>query len=167
MAARGGRAARPNGCAAGPNVLVVVTDAARVGTMVAMRKARRWMAGGGVTYRQGYDTTPSCCPSRSSIFRGRYVHNHGVLTRAMGDRLDQDATLQHSLKAHGYQTAMAGKLLNRRPRVRRPPWFDHAAVANGGYYDQTWGIDGRLRRVHTYSMAFIGDQALVSEPEIR
>ena len=160
-AARGGRGA-PRAAAerSGPNVLVIVTDDARVGTMVAMPRTRRWMADGGVTYRQGYDTTPSCCPSRSSIFSGRYVHNHGVLTQAMGDRLDQDSTMQHDLKAAGYATAMAGKLLNRWPLQRRPPWFDHAAVANGGYYDQTWAVDGHVQKVHTYSTTSIGDKAL-------
>jgi arylsulfatase A-like enzyme len=158
-AARGGRQAPP-ARATGPNVLVIVTDDARVGTMVAMPKTERWMAAGGVTYRQGYDTTPSCCPSRSSIFTGRYVHNHGVLTQAMGDRLDQATTLQHDLKEHGYLTAMAGKFLNRWPLRRPPPWFDRYALANGGYYDQTWAVDGAVRKVPTYSTTFIGDKAI-------
>jgi hypothetical protein len=48
-AARGARGA-PTGRATDPNVLVIVTC------------------------RQGHDTTPSRCRSRSSIFSGRYVH---------------------------------------------------------------------------------------------
>jgi arylsulfatase A-like enzyme len=125
-----------------------------------MPKTRRWLADGGVTYRQGFVTTPSCCPSRASIFSGRYVHNHGVLRQQLGERLDQRTTIARYLRDAGYQTAMAGKFLNRWPLRTPPPHFDRYALANGGYYDQLWAVDGAVRRVHTYSTTFIADQAL-------
>ncbi|HEX7148203.1 MAG TPA: sulfatase-like hydrolase/transferase, partial [Actinomycetota bacterium] len=100
----GGPAARP---ASRPNVLVIVTDDARAETMAVMPKTRRWMADGGVTFRQGFVTTPSCCPSRASILSGRYVHNHGVLRQQLGERLDQRTTLARYLRDTGYHTAMA------------------------------------------------------------
>jgi arylsulfatase A-like enzyme len=146
--------------ATGPNVLVVVTDDARAETLAAMPKTRRWLGQGGVTFTQGYATTPSCCPSRASIMSGRYVHNHGVLQQRLGDRLDQRVTLQRYLKDHGYLTAMAGKYLNRWPLTTPPPFFDRYAQANGGYYDEPWQVDGQVRRVATYSTTFVGDQAL-------
>jgi arylsulfatase A-like enzyme len=151
-----GRAGQP----ARPNVLVIVTDDARAETLEAMPRTRRWIADAGVTYTQGFATTPSCCPSRASIFSGRYVHNHGVLRQQLGDRLDQTTTLASELQAAGYATAMAGKFLNRWPLERPPPGFDRWALANGGYYDQTWAVDGTTRRVPTYSTTFIGDRAL-------
>ena len=143
-----------------PNVLVIVTDDARAETLEAMPKTRRWIADAGVTYTNGFATTPSCCPSRASIFSGRYVHNHGVLRQQLGDRLDQTTTLASELQGAGYATAMAGKFLNRWPLERPPPGFDRYALANGGYYDQTWAVDGTTRRVPTYSTTFIGDRAL-------
>jgi arylsulfatase A-like enzyme len=143
-----------------PNVLVIVTDDARAETLEAMPKTRRWIADAGVTYTNGFATTPSCCPSRASIFSGRYVHNHGVLRQQLGDRLDQSTTLASELQGAGYATAMAGKFLNRWPLERPPPGFDRYALANGGYYDQTWAVDGTTRRVPTYSTTFIGDRAL-------
>jgi arylsulfatase A-like enzyme len=143
-----------------PNVLVVVTDDARAETLAAMPKTRRWLADGGVTFTQGYATTPSCCPSRASILSGRYVHNHGVRQQGLGQRLDQRTTLQRYLRDAGYRTAMAGKFLNRWPLDRPPPYFDRFAQANGGYYDQVWDVDGRVRRVPNYSTSFIGDRAL-------
>jgi arylsulfatase A-like enzyme len=143
-----------------PNVLVIVTDDARAETVEHMPKTRRWLADGGVTFRQGYATTPSCCPSRASILSGRYVHNHGVLQQRQGDRLDQRITLQRYLKDAGYLTAMAGKYLNRWPLERPPPFFDRFAHANGGYYNQIWDVDGQVRRVATYSTTFIGTKAL-------
>ncbi|HEU4398969.1 MAG TPA: sulfatase-like hydrolase/transferase, partial [Actinomycetota bacterium] len=143
-----------------PNVLVVVTDDARAETVEQMPKTRRWLADGGVTFTQAYATTPSCCPSRASILSGRYVHNHGVRQQRQGARLDQRITLQRYLKDAGYYTAMAGKFLNRWPLDTPPPSFDRFAHANGGYYDQVWDVDGRVRRVPTYSTTFVGDKGL-------
>jgi arylsulfatase A-like enzyme len=125
-----------------------------------MPKTRRWLADGGVTYTQAFATTPSCCPSRASIFSGRYVHNHGVRQQQQAARLDQRVTVARYLKDAGYFTAMAGKFLNGWPLDTPPPWFDRFAHANGGYYDQVWDVDGAVRRVHTYSTTFIGDRAL-------
>ena len=147
-------------------MLVLVTDDARAETLQAMPKTRHWLADGGVTFPQGFATTPSCCPSRASIPSGRYVHNHGVLRQQLGERLDQRTTLARHLKDTGYRTAMAGKFLNRWSLRRPPPHFDRWAQANGGYYDQLRQVDGDLRRVPTYSTTFIGDQALAYLEEL-
>jgi arylsulfatase A-like enzyme len=146
--------------AGAPNVLVIVTDDARNGTMVAMPKTLQWLGNEGVTFDHAYVTTPSCCPSRSSIFSGRYVHNHGVLTQGMGSHLDQRSTMQRQLKEGGYLTAMAGKFLNGWRLGTRPPNFDRYAVANGGYNNATWGIDGAVKKVSTYTTTFIGNKAV-------
>jgi arylsulfatase A-like enzyme len=146
--------------AGAPNVLVIVTDDQRNGTMVAMPKTLQWMANGGVTFDQGYVTTPSCCPSRSSIFSGRYVHNHGVLTQGQGSNLDHRSTMERQLNESGYFTAMAGKFLNKWKLGTRPPFFDRYAVANGGYNNATWGIDGVVKKVSTYTTTFIGNKAV-------
>jgi arylsulfatase A-like enzyme len=143
-----------------PNVLVIVTDDARAETLAAMPKTRRWIGDAGVTFTNGFAPTPSCCPSRASIFSGRYVHNHGVLRQQLAGHLDQSTTLASYLKDAGYHTAMAGKFLNRWPLKTPPPAYDRYALANGGYYDQVWAVDGAVRRVPTYSTTFIGDQAL-------
>ena len=143
-----------------PNVLVIVTDDARAETLAAMPKTRRWIGDAGVTFTNGFAPTPSCCPSRASIFSGRYVHNHGVLRQQLAGHLDQTTTLASYLEDAGYHTAMAGKFLNRWPLKTPPPGYDRYALANGGYYDQLWAVDGAVRRVPTYSTTFIGDQFL-------
>ena len=143
-----------------PNVLVIVTDDARAETLAAMPKTRHWIGDAGVTFTNGFAPTPSCCPSRASIFSGRYVHNHGVLRQQLAGRLDQSTTVASYLKDAGYHTAMAGKFLNRWPLKTPPPGYDRYALANGGYYDQVWAVDGAVRRVPTYSTTFVGDQAL-------
>jgi arylsulfatase A-like enzyme len=146
--------------AGAPNVLVIVTDDQRTGTMVAMPKTLQWLGSGGMTFDQAYVTTPSCCPSRASIFSGRYVHNHGVRQQKLGANLDHRSTMQRQLKAGGYFTGMAGKFLNRWSLGTRPPYFDRYAVANGGYNNATWGIDGVVKKVATYTTTFIGNKAV-------
>jgi arylsulfatase A-like enzyme len=145
---------------AAPNVLVIVTDDQRTGTMVAMPKTLQWLRDGGVAFRQSFVTTPSCCPSRASIFSGRYVHNNGVTQQRLGANLDHRSTLQRELKAGGYFTAMAGKFLNRWNLGTRPPFFDRYAVLNGGYFDAAWGIDGAVRTVPGYTTTLIGTKAV-------
>ena len=159
-AARDGRESTAALVADPPNVLVIVTDDQRTGTMVAMPKTLQWLGNGGVTFDQAYVTTPSCCPSRASIFSGRYVHNHGVVRQRLGANLDHRSTLQRELKNNGYLTAMAGKFLNRWNVGTRPPFFDRYAVAGGGYLNQTWGIDGVVKKIPTYTTTFIGNKAV-------
>jgi arylsulfatase A-like enzyme len=143
-----------------PNVLVIVTDDQRAGTMFVMPKTLQWLRTGGVDFRQAYVPTPSCCPSRASIFSGRYVHNHSVLRQRLGASLDHRSTVQRQLKEGGYFTAMAGKFLNFWNLGTRPPYFDRYAVTTYGYYDTKWGIDGVVQSVSTYSTTFIGDKAI-------
>jgi arylsulfatase A-like enzyme len=144
------------------NVLLIVTDDQRdwPSTKVMMPKTARWLGDGGRTFTEAYVTTPSCCPSRSSIFSGKYVHNHGVRQQTLATSLDQTKTMQRYLKDAGYRTAMAGKFLNGWDLAKKPLYFDRAAVAQGGYVNEVWGIDGVKQQIPTYTTTLIGDKAI-------
>ena len=87
---------------------------------------------------QAFATTPQCCPSRASIFTGRYAHNHTVYNNTLAENLglsesdaNQQTTLQNYVRTRvtpAYKTAIFGKYLNNWPLQTKPPFFDDWAV---------------------------------------
>lgn len=134
--------------------------------MSSMPKTRQWFGRGGTQFIDAFATTPTCCPSRASIFTGQYAHNHAVHTSEAGqaEKLDQSSTLQSQLSAAGYETAIAGKYLNEWDPAIPPPHFDRYAMwsdrAAKGYRGGYWNIDGHLRRMWRYSTRIVEDHAL-------
>lgn len=102
-----------------PNIVLVLTDdlsKALVPYMPHVLGLER----SGMTFTNYTVADSLCCPSRSSIFTGRFPHNTGVFTNnppdggfaAFQKRQDALATFATSLHAAGYRTAMMGKYLN-------------------------------------------------------
>jgi arylsulfatase A-like enzyme len=142
--------------AAQPNVLVIVTDDQRQGSMQVMPKTRHLFFDNGRYFPRGFVTTPNCCPSRASIFTGLFAHNHGITTNGTAD-LPQDVTAQRYLHDAGYKTAILGKYLNSWPLAKAPPYFDRwALIKPDSYQDAMFNIDGTVAPVTGYSTNVIG-----------
>ena len=147
-----------------PNVLIILTDDQRAtGTMGVMPETRRVFARNGTEFSHAFATTPLCCPSRASIFTGRYAHNHGVKNNESIAALDHKSTVQHYLKRSGYRTAIFGKFLNSWPLDSDPPHFsDWGIFANSSLVapGSKWNVNGFRRAVSTYSTDYISNRAV-------
>ena len=151
-----------------PNILIIVTDDQPLGMLEAMPATRELFAQEGVTFGRAFATTPSCCPSRASMFTGRYAHNHGI-RRNNAARLpyfDHSVTMQRYLRSAGYSTAIVGKYLNKWPLNEDPPHFDDWVINNGSvegdgyYYGSEWNNQGERVTVDGYSTDFVEEWSL-------
>jgi len=151
-----------------PNILVIVTDDQRPDTLDVMPALQQLFVLNGTQFPNAFASTPLCCPSRASIFSGRYTHNHGVFRSGTDPAVfDQDATMQARLQKAGYSTAIAGKYLNSWDQSLDPPFFDRwaffsrgAQSGSAGFYDLRFNVDGKRRTAKKYSTHFIRNQAL-------
>lgn len=142
-----------------PNILLIVTDDQPLGLGFVMKRSRRWLRSG-TKFSQAVVTTPQCCPSRASIFTGRYVHNHGVKTNQETDALDHQTTVQYELSQAGYETGLYGKFLNGWPGAAPPPYFNDFAINRShAYSGGIWNVDGTMKKIKRYGATFIGEQA--------
>lgn len=118
------------------NVVVIVTDDQRADSVVpaAMPFLSSALADPDepwVVFRNGFASSPVCCPSRATLLTGRLPHAHGVRTNADGARLDESSTIVAWLHDAGYHTGLAGKYLNGYP-------FGHGPFVPDGW-DRWWG----------------------------
>jgi arylsulfatase A-like enzyme len=132
-----------------PNILFIVTDDQRYGTLDLtdpatggpwMPNATKWF-GGGTEFTSAFDTTPLCCPSRASLMAGQYAHNTGVITNSDKDKLDHATTLQCLLRSQEdpYYTGIFGKYLNNWVTLggsppQSPPYFDEWTIWDNGVH---------------------------------
>lgn len=144
-----------------PNIVFVLADDLDVAEIAFMPKLKSLIADQGTTFSQFFVTDSLCCPSRASILRGQYVHNHGVLSNG-GDNGgfeqfhksgDEDSTIGTWLKGAGYRTALMGKYLNGYPstvveRAYVPPGWDEwdGPVTNTAYgeFNYVMNENGKL-----------------------
>jgi N-acetylglucosamine-6-sulfatase len=104
-----------------PNILILLTDDQDIVSGYEMPLLRKHMEEQGTTFANAFVHTPICCPSRSSILSGRYLHNGAALNNSQsgncyGDEwrknVEPRSLAVHAQKA-GYTTMYAGKYLNR------------------------------------------------------
>jgi N-acetylglucosamine-6-sulfatase len=144
-----------------PNIVFVLTDDLSWDLVRFMPHVQA-LQKDGVTFSRYYVTDSLCCPSRSSIFSGRFPHNTGVFTNMAPDggfgvfngRGEEKSTWATSLQGAGYRTAMMGKylngytpagLVNGKPLYVPPGWNEWDVAGNGyGEFNYNLNENGKL-----------------------
>ena len=140
-----------------PNIVFILTDDLAWNLVQFMPHVRQ-MQKDGVTFSNYFVTDSLCCPSRSSIFTGRYPHDTGVFRNTGRDggyhvfveRGHENATFATWLSAAGYRTAMLGKYLNGYlPETHAPArgWTSWT-VAGHAYAEFRYSLNEDARVVH-------------------
>jgi N-acetylglucosamine-6-sulfatase len=151
--------ATPQPSAAGkrPNIVFILTDDLSLDLVQYMPHVVK-MQHDGVTFANYFVTDSLCCPSRSSIFTGRFPHDTGIFRNTGNDggfeafhsRHEEQSTFATALAAAGYRTAMLGKYLNGYKPKNDPPEFGWSAwgVAGNGYpgFNYDFSDEGKFVR---------------------
>ncbi len=115
-----------------PNIVFVLTDDLDSNSVEYLGGLRNIMGQNGTTFEKAFVSNSLCCPSRATILRGQYPHNHGIRSnvppwggqdkfRSTGK--DQ-STVATWLNDAGYQTKFIGKYMNGYDKLYVPPGWD-------------------------------------------
>jgi N-acetylglucosamine-6-sulfatase len=151
-----------------PNIVFILTDDLAWNLVQYMPHVDK-MQKEGVTFANYFVTDSLCCPSRSSIFTGRFPHDTGIFRNtgddggfpAFHNRHHEQSTFATALQAVGYRTAMLGKYLNGYLPARHPPelGWNVWAVAGNGYpgFNYNLNEDGKVVHYGNQPMEYMTD----------
>src|SRR5215207_11613111 len=138
-----------------PNVILILTD--DLDYQLLQEHSAHYpnlqkLAAEGTTFENAFVSDPLCCPSRATILRGQYAHNHECLSnepphggfekfRALGH---QNPTMATWLDAEGYRTIFVGKYMNGYEGTHVPPGWDGWYAVSGNYMSSDLNENGRI-----------------------
>ncbi|KAJ8020222.1 Extracellular sulfatase Sulf-2 [Holothuria leucospilota] len=140
-----------------PNIVFILTDDQDLllGSMSAMNKTKYHLGQHGANFINAFVTSPMCCPSRSSILTGQYVHNHKVYSNVESycgaphwRRGPEGRNFGAYMQAASYRTGYFGKYLNNYDGSYIPPgWTEWAGlIGNSKYYKYAINHNGQIVR---------------------
>jgi len=135
-----------------PNIILVMTDDQDVESAKHMPHLESLIAERGTTFENAFVTDALCCPSRATILRGQYSHNHGIVGnewpnggfRKFRTSGAESATIATRMKSAGYRTAYFGKYLNGYRHKHVPPGWDEWRAVAGSYLSDFLSENGEF-----------------------
>jgi len=147
-----------------PNIVLLLTDDLSWNLVKYMPRVRQMQAQG-TTFSRFFVSDSLCCPSRATIFTGKYPHNTGIFTnggREGGFKRFHESGLEREtfamrLRSAGYTTALMGKYLNgytptgyvEGANLYVPPGWDEWDVPGKAYGEFDYFMNEN-RRLHYY-----------------
>lgn len=141
-----------------PNIVFILTDDLSMNLLQFMPHVLK-MQKEGTSFANYFVTDSLCCPSRTSIFTGRFPHDSGVFKNTGEDggyagflnHGNEGLTFAVALAAGGYRTAMLGKYLNGYEPPSHPVgagWSYWAVGGSTGYRQFSYNLseDGKVVR---------------------
>src|SRR5215218_1813986 len=139
-----------------PNIILVLADDFSWNLVKYMPNVRA-MQSQGATFSRFFVSDSLCCPSRATIFTGKYPHNTGV----------EDETFATRLHSAGYTTALMGKYLNGYTptlsvdgqELYIPPGWDEWDVGGKAYagFEYALNENGRYRSYGSNAEDYLTD----------
>ena len=129
----------------GRNILLITTDQMRFdalgcnGGAIARTPVIDRLAAEGINYTRAHNQNVVCMPARATIVTGQHVASHGVWMNGVCLPEDQP-TVIHTLKDHGYRTALLGKA-HFEPWLGSPDEFYENRMAREGNTGPHRGFD--------------------------
>jgi N-acetylglucosamine-6-sulfatase len=135
-----------------PNIVLILTDDLAVNDLSHMPNLRSLLLEQGTTFENAFVTDSLCCPSRATILRGQYAHNHEILEngppdggyekfRSLGRQNSTVATWLHDA---GYRTVLIGKYMNDYEGIQVPPGWDDWHALSGNYMSHDLSENGKI-----------------------
>ena len=139
-----------------PNVVLILTDDLALDdvnedSLEHMPNLKSLMEDG-TTFENAFVTNSLCCPSRATILRGQYTHNHHILHNqpplggAERFRLSggDTSTMATWVEERGYRTAFFGKYLNGYAGTYVPPGWEEWHAVSGNFLSNDLNENGYI-----------------------
>ncbi|XP_025831015.1 N-acetylglucosamine-6-sulfatase-like isoform X2 [Agrilus planipennis] len=174
------------------NVILIITDDQDVllNGLKPMSKTVKLLGNKGVIFENAYTNSPICCPSRSTILTGKYLHNTGVVNNSLSgncssvlwQKMHEPHSVAPILKKHKeYVTFYSGKYLNQYGHKSAggtrhvPEGYDWwiGLKGNSIYYNYTLSVNGTAKYFNDeyltdilkeYSLDFLNQKFITQTP---
>ncbi len=120
------------------------------------------IASEGMLFQDVLCTNAICGPSRAAILTGNYSNLNGYYKNESGGKFDETQwTFPQEFQKNGYQTSLFGKWhLGTEPQGFDVFKYHNSAGQQGHYWDPTYNINGKDKKVKGYSTNLSTDFAM-------